>query len=192
MKAAAVLALIAAWLPWEAWLGAHFAAHMLRHMLLVAVAAPLLVLAWPGLGRMLAVPPVLGAALEFVLVWAWHMPAAHGLAFQGGAMFLAEQATFLLAGLLVWGGCLDRRGDAPGRALAGAGGLLLTSMHMTFLGALLVLAPRDLYADWCGTVPSLSGQQAGGMIMLALGTPIYMLGGLWLVAGVLNSREETA
>ncbi|WP_232830616.1 cytochrome c oxidase assembly protein [Oceanicella sp. SM1341] len=158
--------------PLEAWWPA-FPVHMLRHMGLVAVAAPLLVLGAPRLAAACAVSPVAAAAAEFVVVWAWHLPAAHGLGRGGGAGFALEQASFLGVGLLVWAGCL--RADQP---LAGALGLLLTSMHMTLLGALLVLAPRDLYADWCGTAPNLTGQQVGGMLMLGIGTPVYLVAGL--------------
>lgn len=170
----AALALVWA-APLEAWLGA-FPVHMLRHMTLVAIAAPLLAL---GLGPALApfaVQPVLAAAVEFAVVWAWHLPAVHGAAYLTGAGFAAEQAMFLAAGLLVWAGALSAR-----QPLAGALGLLLTSMHMTLLGALLILAPRDLYAAICGYPPDLAGQQTGGLLMLAIGTPAYLLGGLWLV-----------
>lgn len=178
----ATLALV--WLaPLEAWLPV-FAAHMLRHMALVAVAAPLLVLGLPRAGAALAINPVLATAIEFAVVWGWHLPRTHALARLDGAAFLAEQAAFLLAGLLVWAGCLAAR-----QPLAGAGGLLLTSMHMTLLGALLILAPRDLYAEYCGTPPDLSGQQLGGMLMLAIGTPVYLFGGLALTARVLAERK---
>lgn len=160
-----------------------FAAHMLRHMVLVALAAPLIVLGLPRLAERLAVPPLAAALAEFVVVWAWHLPAAHALGRLKATGFAAEQASFLIVGLLVWAGCLRR--DQP---LAGAGGLLLTSMHMTLLGALLVLAPRDIYAEICGTAPDLSGQQVGGMLMLAIGTPVYLLAGLWLTGQALRER----
>ncbi|MDQ1900242.1 cytochrome c oxidase assembly protein [Paracoccus sp. WLY502] len=173
--------------------GPRFPLHMIRHMVLVALAAPLLVLGFPALGRWLAIPPLMAAALEFALVWAWHLPVAHGLAYRLPAGFAAEQASFLLAGLCVWGSCL--RGameDDPGLALAGAGGLLLTSMHMTLLGALLTLAPRDLYADFCGTVPALDAQAVGGMLMLAIGTPVYLAAGVALAARALSLREAAS
>ncbi|KZY34237.1 cytochrome-c oxidase, partial [Roseovarius sp. HI0049] len=162
--------LAAVWvLPLEAAMPV-FAAHMLRHMVLVAVAAPLIVLGLPQVTARLAMPPLAAAAAEFVVVWAWHLPVAHGLGRTMALGFVAEQASFLIVGLLVWAGCL--RSDRP---LAGAGGLLLTSMHMTLLGALIVLAPRDLYAEFCGTPPDLSGQQIGGMLMLGIGTPVYLI-----------------
>ncbi|MBF9034313.1 cytochrome-c oxidase [Rhodobacterales bacterium HKCCE2091] len=177
----AVLAAI--WLlPLAAWVPA-FPVHMLRHMGLVAIAAPLLVLGLPRLSRMIAVPPLIAAAAEFVVVWAWHLPAAHGLGRTTGTGFAVEQASFLVVGLMVWAGSLR-----SGQPLTGALGLLLTSMHMTLLGALLVLAPRDLYAAVCGTAPDLAGQQTGGMLMLAIGTPVYLVAGLVITARSL--REE--
>ncbi|MGR3373208.1 MAG: cytochrome c oxidase assembly protein [Pseudooceanicola nanhaiensis] len=162
-----------------------FAAHMLRHMTLVALAAPLIVLGLPGAVTWLAVPPLMAAVAEFIVVWGWHLPAAHGLGRTAPMGFFAEQASFLAVGLLVWAGCL--RADRP---LAGAGGLLLTSMHMTLLGALIVMAPRDLYAAVCGTAPDLDGQRIGGMLMLAIGTPVYLVAGLALTG--LSLQEEEA
>ncbi|MCA0205232.1 cytochrome c oxidase assembly protein [Pararhodobacter sp.] len=169
-------------LPLNAWIQP-FPAHMLRHMGLVAVAAPLLVLGVPRLAARLALPPVPAAAIEFLVVWGWHLPLSHALGRGGLPGFALEQASFLAAGLLVWAGCL-----AAAQPLAGALGLLLTSMHMTLLGALLVLAPRDLYAEICGTPPDLSGQQLGGMLMLAIGGPVYLLAGLALTARGLARR----
>ncbi|WP_033315494.1 cytochrome c oxidase assembly protein [Limimaricola hongkongensis] len=180
--------LAAIWVaPVAMWLGSAFAGHMLRHMVLVALAAPLLVLGWPAMGRALALGPLAAAALEFIVIWSWHLPRAHGLAYRSDAGFVAEQASFLIAGLLVWSGCL--RAAHP---LAGAGGLLLTSMHMTLLGALLILAPRDLYAAWCGLMPDLGGQQIGGMLMLGIGTPVYLVAGLLLTARAVKEREAAA
>ncbi|AJE49055.1 cytochrome c oxidase assembly protein [Celeribacter indicus] len=183
LPALALLALLWA-APLDDWLPA-FPVHMLRHMGLVAVAAPLLVLGLPPHAGRVAIQPLLAAVIEFLLVWGWHLPAAHALGRLSGAGFAAEQASFLLAGVLVWAGCLR-----AGHPLAGAGGLLLTSMHMTLLGALLILAPRDLYAEICGTAPDLDGQQVGGILMLAIGTPVYLFGGIALTGRAL--AEEPA
>ena len=171
--------------PLEAWFDAAFPAHMLRHMMLVAVIPPLLVLGAPRLADRLAAPPMIAAAIEFVLVWAWHLPGAYRLAFLDRIGFVVEQSSFLAAGVLVWAGCL--RAKQP---LLGAGGLLLTSMHMTLLGALIVLAPRDLYAEICGLAPNLSAQQLGGLLMLGIGTPIYLVVGLMLTGRALGETEN--
>lgn len=181
LPALALLAVLWA-APLGDWLTA-FPVHMLRHMGLVAVVAPLLVLGLPWLARRVAIQPLLAAGLEFLVVWAWHLPVAHGFARTLAVGALAEQASFLVAGVLVWAGCLR-----AGHPLAGAGGLLLTSMHMTLLGALLILAPRDLYAEIGGTLPDLSAQQVGGMLMLAIGTPVYLVAGLVLTGRALTEH----
>ena len=179
--------LAALWLlPLGRGLGADFPHHMLRHMGLVTVVAPLLVLGFPTATAPFALSPLLGAVVEFAVVWGWHLPALHGWADGGWLGLILEQSSFALAGLLVWAGCL--RGDA----LAGAGGLLLTSMHMTLLGALIILAPRDLYAEICGRAADLSAQQLGGLLMLGIGTPVYLIAGLGLVAQALNRQEDMA
>ena len=164
-------------LPLEAWAGP-FPAHMLRHMALVAVIPPLLVAGLPPIPA----PSVLLAALvEFAVVWGWHVPALHEAAYFRPPVFALEQLSFFGAGFLTWASAL--RAPVP---LAGAGGMLLTSMHMTLLGALLILSPTALYA-YCGP----EAQQIGGMIMLGIGTPAYLLGGLWLTARTLSRDEVT-
>ena len=161
-----------------------FADHMVRHMTVVAVAAPLLALGLQPMPQ--AVPPPLAAVvIELFAVWGWHLPAAHVAARTQAAFLVAEQFSFLVAGLLIWVAVLQ-----PGRVLGGAGGLLLTSMHMTLLGALLLLAAHPLYpAAICG---SLADQQLGGMLMIGLGAPIYLAGGLALVGRALSGAPERA
>lgn len=183
------------------WLGpplaAHwtFSAHMIGHVGVVAVAAPLLALGVGG-GRLDPVPraPWLFAAipaslLELAVVWAWHAPALHHAARHVAPWGVAEQATFLATSLLVW---LSALGGTPSqraaRAVEGVAALLLTSMHMTLLGALLALAPRALYPS-CGGAPGLSAladQHLGGAVMLVVGGASYLLGGVWLTGSLLR------
>ncbi|HXG67992.1 MAG TPA: cytochrome c oxidase assembly protein, partial [Blastocatellia bacterium] len=76
------------------------------------------------------------------------------------------------------------------RRAAGVVGLLLTSMHMTLLGALLALTPRPLYhhaAGFSGLTP-LEDQHLGGAIMLLVGGISYLAGGCGLTVGLLRSR----
>ena len=190
------LTLAAAWLgPLPLLARRAFWAHMTMHMGVVAVAAPLLALGVAG-GRLDPVrqapglfAPIPASVLELVVVWAWHTPALHHAARHSTAGLAAEQGMFLMAGLLVWlsafGGDAWRRGN---RIAAGVVGLLLTVMHMTLLGALLALTPRPLYAhvnEFAGLTP-LEDQHLGGAIMLLVGGVSYLLGGLWLTAGLLR------
>ena len=168
--------------------------HMLGHMLAVAVAAPLL--AWRGPGQADTAAghgmPLLIAAVELVVVWGWHLPAARDAADISITMALVEQAMFLGVGVALWRAALAR-------PASGVAALLLTSMHMTLLGVLIGLAPRPLY-DMMAMHPApgldaLADQQLGGVVMLVIGGASYCLGGLWMLAGLLRrgpSREREA
>lgn len=192
--------LAAAWIgPLPEWAHASFSAHMAMHVLVVAVAAPLLAVGVAGSrwDPALAVPalfvPLPAAVVELAVIWVWHTPLLHEAARTTSAMRLLEQASFLVAGLLVWVSALggDRRRQ-PARAAAGVIGLLLTSMHMTLLGALLTLSPRQLYAHSGNGVWGLSpldDLHFGGVLMLLGGGVAYLVGGLYLLAGVLRRNN---
>lgn len=203
LVATGLLVLCATWLgPLPGGSRHAFSAHMLMHMAVVAIAAPLLAL---GIAGSRADParrwpawfaPVVASIVEFVVVWAWHAPALHHAARASAAWLVLEQASFLAVGLLLWcsafGGGADRRRE---RAAAGIGGLLLTSMHMTLLGVLLAVAGRPLYVHGAaaplpfGLAP-LQDQHLGGVIMLAIGGSAYLAGALWLLAGLLRDRAR--
>lgn len=176
-----------------------FSAHMTMHMGVVAVAAPLIALALAN-GRFdpaRRVPALFSAIpaslLELVVVWAWHAPALHQFARGSAPGLIAEQGMFLACGLLVWTSAF---GGGPAHAGTRAGGgvvaLLLTSMHMTLLGALLALSPRAVYAHAGAAVAGggalLDEQHLGGAIMLLVGGVSYLAGGLWLSARLLSGR----
>jgi len=169
-----------------------FAAHMWLHMLVVGVAVPLLAAA---LATRLAITsalalPVVVSLLDFLVVWGWHAPALHHASRSEPLVLVVEQASFFIVSLLVWLVALSGS-DRGNAALGGAVALFFTSMHMTLLGALLGLAPRPLYAGhhgsegWLGLSP-LADQQVGGVVMLAVGGVVYLLGGLLLMARVLR------
>jgi putative membrane protein len=190
-----LLALAAVWLGPLPQLARHaFSAHMTMHMGVVAVAAPILAVGVAG-GRLDLVrhaprlfAPIPASVVELIVVWAWHAPALHHAARHGTAGLATEQGTFLLAGLFVWLSAFGDTRRGRNRSAAGIVGLLLTSMHMTLLGALLALTPRPLYAHvdgFAGFTP-LEDQHLGGVIMLLVGGLSYLLGGLWLTAGLLR------
>lgn len=200
-----LMVLAAAWLgPLGRLAPGAFSAHMAAHMAVVAVAAPLLALGiaggrfdpfrkFPGLAA-----PIPISFLELAVVWAWHAPALHHAARHTVAFFVAEQGMFLLAGLSLWLSLFGGKAHVgPNRCGTGVVALLLTSMHMTLLGALLALAPRPLYAHAerpMGGMASiaLEDQQLGGAIMIVAGGASYLLGGLWLTARLLRGRAEGA
>lgn len=174
-----------------------FAAHMVMHMGVVALAAPLLAV---GLARLLPASvarltpavAIVASLAEFAAVWAWHAPALHDAARVEPMIFVLEQASFLAVGLLVWASAIGAAGSLrPAARAAGIGALLVTSMHMTLLGGLLLFAPRPLYAcaalcSPAATLTPLGDQQLGGAIMLAVGGSAYLAGGLVLLASILR------
>jgi len=195
--AAGLLILAAVWLgPLPQLARQAFFAHMLMHMGVVAVAAPVLALGIAGsrvdatrqVPRLFA--PIPASILELVVVWAWHAPALHHAARHHTGVLIIEQGMFFVAGVFVWlsafGGTLARRSN---RSAAGLVALLLTAMHMTLLGALLALSPRPLYGhtgEFPGLTP-LDDQHLGGAIMLLVGGISYLLGGLWLTIRLLRA-----
>lgn len=205
----AILALAAAVL---AFAGLGMTGHMAAHMGAVAVSAPVLAFGlqdnachpraggdplaptvgqevhrlpqWiPAFAGMAAGGPLFWAMLEFVVVWTWHLPALRDIADSSAFVTLAEQAIFLATGLALWRAALAQ-------PAAGGAALLLTSMHMTLLGALIGLAPRPLYGMMAmhplAGLDALADQQLGGVVMLLVGGASYCLGGLWLLGRVLR------
>lgn len=199
--AAGVLLLALIWLgPLLAAWRDSFAAGMVAHMGVVAVAGPLIAIGLPARWRpragMPAALPVLASLFELIAVWGWHAPAMRAVAEASVLGTVVEQATFLAAGVLLWSTSFAAPGERT-HALAGAGALLMTSIHMTLLGALLSLSPRPLYGSedvTCfGTViGAAQDQQLGGIIMLAVGAIVYLAGGLYLVGRVLERPTADA
>jgi len=196
--------LAAAWLgPLPGLAPRAFSAHMTMHVAVVALAAPLVAVGLAGgrLDPVRRVPrlfaPIPASIVELAVVWAWHTPALHDAARGGGAALALEQGSFLATALAVWlaafGGDPRPGPTRDGRRAAGIAGLLLTSMHMTLLGALLALAARPLYGHlhggWGGLTP-LEDQHLGGAIMLLGGGACYLAGGLALAAGLVRGRRH--
>lgn len=165
-----------------------FSPHMILHLGVGVVAAPLIALGLLGAGRGVRLPrrPLLMAAaasgIEMLIVWGWHAPVLHEAAARYDFMFAVQQITFLMAGMLVWmasfsGG--SRMADGIG-ALA----MLMTFAHMAMLGVLLSVAPELIYSPFVcqgafGLDP-LQDQRLGGALMGVAGSTPYFLGGMVL------------
>lgn len=177
-----------------------FSRHMVMHMCVVAIAAPLLAFAVSNsaLDPVRRVPQycsaIAASMLEFVVVWAWHVPALHHAAAHNPWLKAVEQGLFLATGWLLWiavlGGTQQQRTQ---RSMHGVIGLLLTFMHMTLLGVVITLAPRELYAHSAAADgAAATDQQWGGVAMIVLGAASYLGVALWLMQHALlpHSKEE--
>lgn len=176
LAAVAVLAL-AFVSPLCALSAALFSARVVHHVLLVAVAAPLLALAWPPRRSLPAAPLFL---VSTAVLWAWHLPQAYDAALSNVALYWVMQATLLGSAFLFWRAVLGPAQATPQAVLL----ILAAYMQMGLLGALLTFAPASLYAThavaplaW-GYTP-LGDQQLGGLIMwVPAGLPFVAWGAL--------------
>jgi putative membrane protein len=144
------------------WSDQLFAAHMGQHLLLIALAAPLLVLG----GVRLPLPPVAGWSLFVAVFLFWHWPAAFQWAARHPVTETLELGTILLAALCFWSGVLDRSLNAGARAL-----MVMTAAVLTDLpGVVMLFAPRAICtmphedAAAFGLTP-LQDQQVAGLLM---------------------------
>lgn len=175
-----------------------FTAHMIEHEVVMAAAAPLLVLARPGgtllwalprslrhsIGRALRGPiaraawrwltrPLTATALHGVAIWAWHAPALFDAALADVSLHRLQHLSFLITALLFWWSLVRRAGHG-----AGVWHLFATMIHTSVLGALIALAPRVLYGAQTLQAPAwgltpLEDQQLAGIVMWVPAGTVY-------------------
>jgi putative membrane protein len=173
--AAGLLALLVALAsPLDALAAALFSAHMLQHLLLIVVAAPLLALGAPLVPLLWALPPhprhavaavwrqapalragwralsrpALAWALQALALWLWHLPPLYEAALASEPVHAAEHVSFLGTALLFWWP-LVRPG--PTNRLGGGMGTLYVftaAVQGSALGALLTFAPAPWYGAY--------------------------------------------
>jgi putative membrane protein len=155
-----------------------FSARVVHHVLLVAVAAPLLALAVPS-RRPGGV--VVWFAVSTAVLWVWHIPAAYDAALTNIPLYWLMQISLLGSAVLFWRAVLA--GDrSPVDRL---GFVVAAFAQMGLLGALLTFAPTSLYAAhsfaplaW-GMTPR-DDQALGGLIMwVPAGIP-YAVAAVWI------------
>jgi putative membrane protein len=152
-----------------------FSARVVHHILLVAVAAPLL-----GLARPARVPQ--GVGLPFLLataaLWLWHAPVPYDAALAHKGLYGLMQTSLLGTAFLFWRAAFSQPGGS------GALWVLFAYMAMGLLGALLTFAPDPLYgAHALGPqlwgLSRLADQQLGGLLMwVPAGVPFAIWGAL--------------
>jgi len=138
-----------------------FSARVVHHVLLVAIAAPLLALSHPARGRRSVGLPFL---LATAALWLWHAPSAYDAALGHMAIYWVMQASLFATAWLFWRAAFSLPGGA------GVIWVFFGYLAMGMLGAILTLVPDAVYAThamaprmW-GITP-LSDQQLGGLLM---------------------------
>ncbi|CAA9290958.1 MAG: Cytochrome c oxidase caa3-type assembly factor CtaG_BS (unrelated to Cox11-CtaG family) [uncultured Gemmatimonadaceae bacterium] len=161
-----------------------FAAHMVQHLLLALVVAPLLVGGLTGamLRPLIRRPAVLGLArwatrapMAFVLfnvtMAAWHVPEVYGTAMAYHPVHIAQHLTMLATAVLMWWPILSPLPELP--RLAYPGQMLycfLMTLPMSIVAIYITMADHVLYTAYASAprVWALSpqtDQYIGGLIM---------------------------
>jgi putative membrane protein len=163
--------------PLDALSSALASAHMVQHLLLMLVAAPLLALSAPSSAILRGCPlavrrasgrwrrrlglthrnlavlrhPAVVWLLQVGVLWFWHAAVPYDAALASEPLHLLEHASFLATAVLFWHVLISPRGR--GQVSPGLGVLLVFGMAMqsVFLSALLTFARTPWYSGYADT-----------------------------------------
>jgi putative membrane protein len=190
-----------------------FSAHMVQHELLMAIAAPLLILGRPFVPMLWALPasarksvgglmkrralqnawalasnPFSAWLLHAAAIWVWHVPRFYDASVHNSGVHTAQHMSFLVTALLFWWSVLS-----PHAIQRGAGvsiiSLFTTGVHTTLLGALIATSDQPLFRAYniSGTslwgMTPLADQQLGGVVMWIPAGVVYLFAALYLFPG---------
>jgi putative membrane protein len=184
-------------------------AHMVQHVILLVVAAPLLVhgaplpaLLWAfpdrtrnqGLAfwrRLLRTRSGSGWALwagaaiavQTAVMWAWHAPVLYRAALANPQIHALEHLSFLVTACVFWWAVGAGSGQRHGGAVPA---VFAAAFPGTVLGAAITLATRPWYAEY----PSLADQQMAGVVMWGFGGLLYVLAAAALFGAWLAGAER--
>ncbi len=177
-----------------------FSARAAHHLMMVALAAPLIAWAWRArfsalvTGERSALVWLVPTALHIGLFWFWHAPDPYGAALQWVPLYWLMQGSLGLSALLFWGVVMaPRPSHGPAEVLA-----ITTAMSlMGLLGALLTFAGSPLYGPHLLTTEAfglgaLEDQQLAGLLMWVPGALPYLIAAVVTGARCLRERLDGA
>ncbi len=170
--------------PFEARVDATLAAHMVQHVLLTMVSAPLVAAGLRGTWR---VHPLLAWLLFAATGWAIHFSPFFDAAADHLPVHVAEHALLVGTGVLFWAQVVG-----PGARLSHPLRLLYLIVAMpqnTFLALAISSAGRVLYPHYAGGPDPLGDQRLAGGIMWVAGDVVLLVAVL-LVAAAWARHEE--
>ena len=171
-----------------------FSAHMVQHLLLAFVVAPLLVMATPGwmirpaLSWKLVGPiarwvtqPIRCFAIFNIVIAAWHLPPMYNLAMRYHPVHIAQHLMFLVAAVLMWWPILSPLAELPRLSYPlQMLYLFLMSIPMSIISVYIAYATSVLYPAYASApriwgISPMDDQMIGGLIM-------WIPGGLFFFA----------
>ena len=205
--------------PLDAMSHALASAHMVQHVLLLLVAAPLMALSSPTGPLLRGSPtsvrratsrwrsrlrlsrarvrhlrhPAFVWGLHVGTIWFWHAAVPYDMALKNDVVHVVEHGSFLLTGVLFWHIVLGVR-----RRVSNGLGILLVftmSMQSTFLSALLTFASGPWYSGYESSTRAwgldpLADQQLAGVIMWIPAGLVYLGAALALLVGWIRSSDR--
>jgi putative membrane protein len=213
--AALVVMLVALASPLEQTASSELPAHMVQHLLLLAVAAPLLAMSDPVVVMLWALPDgarrrvtpsvrrvirsqtsgagwlvwmVVAFALSTAALFAWHVPALYDAAVRHPVVHALEHVSFVATAALFWWMALG----ATRRSRRGLGVLavFVATLPATALGILMTLSRTPWYATYGRGAQALHDQQVAGALMWGFGGAALVVGAAALFASWLASMER--
>jgi cytochrome c oxidase assembly factor CtaG len=205
--------------PIDALAGLLLSAHMVQHLLLLAIAPLLLLLGAPERALLRGLPPSLlretiapllasrplvrlwrlltrpnvAAPVLVAATWAWHWPRAYELALRSPTVHIVEHACFFTAALLFWWPVVHAR--RPRWSLIPW--ILFVDIQNSALSALLVFSGDVIYPSYA-SAPRLFGitahddQVTAGAIMWVPGSFAFLGAAILLAARWLSPAMATA
>lgn len=194
--------------------------HMLQHLLIADLAAPLLLAGMRNpvlaflLPRSVLVPlarnqplrwlfrtlrqPLVALPVYALVLYGWHFSFAFEAAVRDPLVHAAQHTSFVGIGILVWWSALEPKRRRLRGELWKIGHILAARFLGMFLGMSFVLIRSPIYTDVYGSGERALGlspigdqQLAGGMmVILDIFIMVFALGFFFLRAGQENDRDE--
>jgi cytochrome c oxidase assembly factor CtaG len=181
--------------------------HMVKHLLVMAVAAPLLLLGaphlplaypclhWPPVARVTRAltHPVFCWLSATLAVMVWHVPAVFALGMRSHWWHLVQFTSFFAAGLLFWWPVIQPWQKARWSRWSIPVYLFLATLPCDVLSAYLTFCDDVVYAPYLGASPAsnasaLQDQQVAGALMWVFITFAYLFPAIVVTMQMLSPR----
>lgn len=184
--------------------------HMVQHLILIFVVAPLFILGTPEwlLRKLVGRGPLLSAGFALtrpaaaflisnLVMVAWHIPALYDSALTSLPVHILQHLTFLVTAMLAWWPVMGRMEEWPALApLSACLYLFAIGFPSGIVGAFITFAAPGLYTVYPDAVRiwgiSLETDQLLAGLLMWVVTPLFYLLALTVVFFRWTSREDAA